>query len=145
MPYSLGSSTEVLLCEAINIRVNKEGYRMGKAQATRPRGNRIDIWATDEEMQQITENAKVLRLSRSEYLRNLGLGYQPKTQFDQDAIRDLVKLHADQGRLGGLLKLWLSEKKGEGASVQDVRSILQQIESLQMQMARLVMKQKSKS
>ena len=118
---------------------------MGKAQATRPRGNRIDIWATDEEMQQITENAKVLRLSRSEYLRNLGLGYQPKTQFDQDAIRDLVKLHADQCRLGGLLKLWLSEKKGEGASVQDVRSILQQIESLQMQMARLVMKQKSKS
>lgn len=117
---------------------------MGKAQATRPRGNRIDIWATDEEMQQITENAKSLRLSRSEYLRSLGLGYQPKAQFDQDAIRELVKLHADQGRLGGLLKLWLSERQGEGAPTKEVRSVLQQIESLQMEMARLVMKEKSR-
>jgi hypothetical protein len=52
-----------------------------------------------------------------------------------------VKLHADQGRLGGLLKLWLSEKTGEGAPAKDVRAVLQQIESLQMQIARLVMKE----
>ena len=117
---------------------------MGKAQGTRPRAHRIDIWADDDEVAAINERAKALRLSRSEYLRNLGLGYQPKGQFDQEAIRALVKLHADQGRLGGLLKLWLAEKKGEGASTKAVRSLLQQIEALQMQMAQLVMKEKTR-
>ena len=88
---------------------------MGKAQGNRPRGHRIDVWADAEELAEINARCKALKLSRSEYLRNLGLGYQPKGQFDQEAIRSLVKLHADQGRLGGLLKLWLSEKNGNGA------------------------------
>jgi hypothetical protein len=117
---------------------------MGKAQGSRPRSHRIDVWADAEELVEINARCKALKLSRSEYLRNLGLGYQPKGQFDQEAIRELVKLHADQGRLGGLLKLWLSEKQGEGASTKEVRSVLQQIESLQMELARLVMKEQSK-
>lgn len=112
---------------------------MGKAQGNRPRRHRIDVWADDAELAEINTRCQALKLSRSEYLRNLGLGYEPKGQFDQEAIRELVKLHADQGRLGGLLKLWLAERKGEGANMQDVRSVLQQIESLQMELARLVM------
>jgi hypothetical protein len=118
---------------------------MGKAQGNRPRSHRMDVWADAEELAAINARCKALRLSRSEYLRNLGLGYQPKGQFDQEAIRELVKLHADQGRLGGLLKLWLAEKKGEGASVKEVRSVLQQVESLQMHIARLVMQEQSRS
>lgn len=117
---------------------------MGKAHQTRPRGNRIDVWATAEELAEITRNANALKLSRSEYLRQLGLKYQPKGQFDQEAIREMVRVHADQGRLGGLLKLWLSERKGEGAPVSEVRSVLQQIESLQMELARLVMAEKAR-
>jgi hypothetical protein len=117
---------------------------MGKAQGTRPRRHRIDVWADAEELSEINDRCQALKLSRSEYLRNLGLGYEPKGQFDQEAIRAMVKLHADQGRLGGLLKLWLVEKKGEGAPAGEVRSVLQQIESLQMQLARLVMNEHSK-
>ena len=117
---------------------------MGKAQGNRPRCHRIDVWADAEERAEINERCQALRLSRSEYLRNLGLGYQPKGQFDQEAIRNLVKVHSDQGRLGGLLKLWLSEKQGQGASTSEVRSVLQQIESLQMQLARLVLEEQSK-
>lgn len=117
---------------------------MGKAQGNRPRRHRIDVWADEAELAEINVRCQNLKLSRSEYLRNLGLGYQPKGQFDQEAIRELVKLHADQGRLGGLLKLWLSEKKGEGAPVKEVRSVLQQVESLQMQLARLVMQGQGK-
>ena len=117
---------------------------MGKAQGNRPRCHRIDVWADAEELAEISKRCEALRLSRSEYLRNLGLGYQPKGQFDQEAIRELVKLHADQGRLGGLLKLWLSEKQGQCASTSEVRSVLQQIESLQMELARLVMQEQSK-
>lgn len=114
-------------------------------RGTRPRGKRIDVWVSEEEYQAIVSHAKRLRLSHSTYLRNLGLGYQPKSQFDQEAVREIVKLHADQGRLGGLLKLWLSERRGEGAAVKDVRSVLHQIESLQMQMARLMMKEATRS
>lgn len=117
---------------------------MGKAQGNRPRRHRIDVWADEAELAEINTRSKNLKLSRSEYLRNLGLGYEPKGQFAQEAIRELVKVHADQGRLGGLLKLWLSEKKGEGASATNVRSLLQQIESLQMELARLVIREQGK-
>lgn len=117
---------------------------MGKAQGKRPRRHRIDVWADEAELAEINARSKALKLSRSEYLRNLGLGYEPKGQFDQEAIRNLVKVHADQGRLGGLLKLWLSEKQGQGAPANEVRSVLQQIESLQMELARLVMQEQGK-
>ena len=80
----------------------------------------------------------------SAYLRNVGTGYQPGSRFDREALRELVKLHADQGRLGGLLKLWLAEKKGEGTNASEVRSVLRQIESLQMELARLVMAEKKR-
>jgi hypothetical protein len=66
------------------------------------------------------------------------VGHSPKSIFDQDAILALVKLHADQGRLGGLLKLWLSEKPGQGSSVRGVKGLLQQIEGLQRELKILV-------
>jgi hypothetical protein len=77
-------------------------------------------------------------LSFSDYLRTLGVGHSPKSIFDQDAILALVKLHADQGRLGGLLKLWLFEKPGEGNSVSEVKGLLHQIEDLQRELKILV-------
>jgi hypothetical protein len=75
-------------------------------------------------------------------MRKLALGFTPKSFFDQQAIRVLIKLHADQGRLGGLLKLWLTERKGEAVTPAHVRSVLQQIESLQVQLVQLVQAEK---
>lgn len=111
------------------------------ARGTRPRKNRIEVWCNEEEFSQISEHARGTRLSRSEFLRNLGRGYEPKSTFDREAIRQLAKLHADQGRLGGLLKLSLSEKSGDFASRESMRSLLQQIERLQLFIARLVMEE----
>jgi len=111
------------------------------ARGTRPRKNRIEVWCDDDEFDEIKTNAQAAKLSNSEFLRNLGQGYEPKSAFDSDAIQQLAKLHADQGRLGGLLKLWLSEKNGEGAPGKSVRSLLEQIESLQMDIAKLVMEE----
>jgi hypothetical protein len=99
------------------------------------------VWCDDDEFDEIKTNAQAAKLSNSEFLRNLGQGYEPKSAFDSDAIQQLAKLHADQGRLGGLLKLWLSEKNGEGAPGKSVRSLLEQIESLQMDIAKLVMEE----
>jgi len=111
------------------------------ARGTRPRKNRIEVWCSNDEFSQIKTNAQNTKLSLSEFLRILGKGYQPKGVFDIEAIRELTRLHADQGRLGGLLKLWLSENKGVGASVRSVRSVLQQIEDLQSIIANLILKE----
>lgn len=108
-------------------------------RATKDRKRPFKVYVNPIERDEIEQRAASVGLTPSSYLCNVGLGYQPKSTFDQDAILELVKLHADQGRLGGLLKLWLTEKPGEGARVKDVRALLNQIESLQVQLARLVM------
>ncbi len=111
------------------------------SRGTRPRKNRIEVWCNNDEFSQIKANAQNTKLSISAFLRNLGNGYEPKNAFDSQNIDKLAKLHADQGRLGGLLKLWLSGKKGQGPPVHSVRSLLQQIENLQMIIAKLVMQE----
>jgi len=49
-----------------------------------------------------------------------------------------VRVNADQGRLGGLLKLWLSDRPGDGASTSDVRRLLREIEETQITLRKLV-------
>lgn len=100
----------------------------------RDRSRPLKVLVSDTERAAISARAKAANLSISSYLRTLGLAWQPKSQLDQQAIRDLVKVIADQGRLGGLLKLWLSEKPGEGASTFEVRRVLRQIEDLQLKL-----------
>ena len=74
---------------------------------TRPRGKPLYVWATAEERAEIQRLARATGLSQSAYLRTVGLGYEPASAFDADAILALARIHADQGRLGGLLKLSL--------------------------------------
>ena len=57
---------------------------------------------------QIQALAKETGLSVSEYLRRLGLMYQPASVLDYEKVGELLKVSADMGRLGGLLKWWLS-------------------------------------
>lgn len=113
-------------------------------RGTRPRKNRIEVWCDDNELALIKANALTSRLSNSEFLRNLGIGCEPKSVFDVDAIHELAKVHADQGRLGGLLKLWLSEKMGQGPPAKSVRSLLHEIQTLQSAIAKLVMQEASR-
>ena len=61
----------------------------------------------------------------SAYARNLCLGYESKSVAKAQAIRELIKVNADMGRVGGLLKLWLSEPDRNQARV---RRLLQELE-----------------
>jgi hypothetical protein len=115
---------------------------MGEKEV-RDRKKPLKVYVSDTERKRIEQLSQRVKMTPTAYLREVGLGFQPKSAFDQEAIRELVKLHADQGRLGGLLKLWLTERKGEGAQVKEVRSVLQQIESLQIEIARWVMNKKA--
>jgi hypothetical protein len=107
-------------------------------KSTRDRQRPLKVWVSPEERHVINARAEASGLAVSAYLRTAGLGMEPKSLFDQDAILALVKLHADQGRLGGLLKLWLATRPGTGASTVEVRALLKQIEQLQQQLQDLV-------
>jgi hypothetical protein len=105
---------------------------------TRPRGKPIYVWVTPEERGEIETRATATNLSLSAYLRVLGLGHKPRSSYDAEAVLSLAKVNADQGRLGGLLKLWLTTKKDEGASTAEVKKLLREIENLQKQLAEIV-------
>lgn len=63
-----------------------------------------------EEME-IKSKAQESGLTVAEYLRNLGLGYQVPSAIDNRQVDALLKINADLGRLGGLIKLWLTNDK----------------------------------
>jgi len=112
--------------------------------ARKDRQHPIKVYVSATEREEIERRADGVKMPPSSLMRSLALGFEPRSAFDKDAIGALIKLHSDQGRLGGLLKLWLTEKKGEGANVSEVRSVLRQIESLQMELARIVMAEKKR-
>jgi len=78
------------------------------ANATRKNGRHLRVPVLPEEEEAIKANAKATGLTVASYLRNVGLGYQPKSVLDHKAIGELAKVNADLGRLGGLLKMWLT-------------------------------------
>jgi hypothetical protein len=95
----------------------------------RDRNRALRVYVTSAERDALQGIAKSARLSVSDYLRSIGLGHEVQSAFDQEAVVALVRVAGDQARLGGLLKLWLTERAGEGASPDDVRRLLSDIEA----------------
>ncbi|KPZ08355.1 plasmid mobilization protein [Pseudomonas syringae group genomosp. 3] len=98
----------------------------------RRRGKPIEVWVTDEEKAVITDKAREAGMSRSGYLRALGLNTPIRSVVDLVAVADLAKVNGDLGRVAGLLKLWLAEKRGEGASAIDVDALMVDFRELQV-------------
>lgn len=94
----------------------------------------IKVVASAAERTEIKRLAGAASLSTSAYLRTLGLAWLPKSTLDCQTVLALSKVIADQGRLGGLLKLWLSERPGVGAPTTDVRRLLREIEETQAEL-----------
>ncbi len=90
----------------------------------------IAVWVTPEQRAEIERLAAATGLSLSVYLRTLGLAYEPKSILDAERVGELLKVCGDLGRLGGLLKLWLVDKPGQGAPETDVRRLLEQIQEV---------------
>jgi hypothetical protein len=99
---------------------------------------RVPVLPEDEEV--IKAKARAVGLSTAAYLRSLGLGFEPPSTLDYRAVMELAKINGDQGRLGGLLKLWLTDdaKFRDFARSQDVRAavltLLQQLGESQQQL-----------
>ena len=71
----------------------------------------VYVWVTPDEKRGIEAMAQATGNSASAYLRRVGLGHEVRSVLDYERVRDLAKVNGDLGRLGGLLKLWLSNDK----------------------------------
>ena len=98
----------------------------------------ISVAVNDADRARIEQRARAASLSVSAYLRTVGLGQVTRSALDHAAVAELVKVAGDQGRLGGLLKLWLVEQPGRGAPERDVRRLLDHLGELQGKLAEVV-------
>jgi hypothetical protein len=87
--------------------LGQSGHMLGMVK-TRKESTPIKVWVTPEEKAAIAAKADAHSLSASSYLRRLGLAMPLQSTIDQRAILDLVKINADLGRFGGLIKMWLT-------------------------------------
>ncbi|ELU9701943.1 conjugal transfer protein TraJ [Escherichia coli] len=81
---------------------------------TRKRTTHIMVRVSPDEKEAIIKAAEKCDLKAPTYLRELGLGYEPKSTVDAQAFEKLAQLHGDIGRVGGLLKMWLSDNSKAG-------------------------------
>lgn len=75
------------------------------------RDKRLRVPVLPEEETMIKVKASEAGLTIAEYLRNLGLGYSVPSVIDNRQVDALLKINADLGRLGGLIKLWLTNDR----------------------------------
>lgn len=104
-------------------------------RASRDRRHPLKVVVSDAERERIEARAQLAGLSVSAYLRAAGLGAPIRSVLDAERVLDLAKVNADQGRLGGLLKLWLVDRPGQGVPEIEVRRLLDRIGEMQGRLA----------
>ena len=109
-----------------------------KVQGSRDRNRPLKVVVSERERAEIETRAAATGLSVSAYLRNLGLGFQPQSTLDHEAVLALLKVNADQGRLGGLFKLWLAGQSAALSEAVEVRKLLAAIEECQLKLKAIV-------
>ena len=110
---------------------------------TRKNGRHLRVPVLPDEEEKIKNLAAQAGLSTASYLRNIGLGYETKSVLDLKKVDDLAKVNGDLGRLGGLLKLWLTNKEkvarfGNGVKEPDIRQLLLEIQKNQLQLRQIM-------
>jgi hypothetical protein len=110
-----------------------------KEQSTRKGSPPIKVYCLPEERRQIEANANAAGLSLSKFLLKVGTGYQIRGIVDHKQVEELTRINGDLGRLGGLLKLWLTDdERSAQFGKATVRAVLSRIEATQDQMIDLM-------
>ena len=102
-------------------------------------------WDHPEEKAKIEDSARAAGKSVAAYMRAVGLGYELQSVIDSRLVLELAKVNADQGRLGGLLKMWLvSDKRLAGIEEEQlhrtIRVVLDRIGETQAALLELAKK-----
>lgn len=119
-----------MLCEAWTLPRPKDNT-MEKI-VTRKGSTPIKVWCLPAEREVIRANAERSGMSVSRYLRSVGMGSEVKSVVDYERVSELTKMAGDLGRLGGLLKLWLTRpeslaKFGEARTRDAIEGALDEI------------------
>lgn len=88
---------------------------------------------TAEEKVEIAKRAEQAGLSLSACMLAAGLHHPIRSSVDLTAVSNLAKVNGDLDRVAGLLKLWLTEKCGQGVRPIDVEAMMKQFRELQSQ------------
>jgi hypothetical protein len=110
---------------------------LDEKQTSRRHHLRVPVFP--EEKHTIERQAKQAGLSVARYLRDVGQGYPIKSIVDYEQVCILVRINSDLGRLGGLLKLWLTDDvRTAHFDKATLRALLRKIETTQDQMSRVM-------
>lgn len=105
---------------------------------TRKKTRRVMVRMTPQEWESIEALADTCSLSVPEFMRQMALGFQPKSTQDADHILAVAKLAGDLGRIGGLLKLWLSTDSIKSAAFPlEVPKIINELKLLKDQIGKV--------
>jgi hypothetical protein len=92
----------------------------------------VKVYCLPDERAQLKALAAAANKSLSTYLLNVGLGYRIRGVLDQRRIEELLRINADLRRLGGLLKLWLTnDERTTAFGESTIRALLAKIEATQ--------------
>ncbi|HCD1091615.1 TPA: conjugal transfer transcriptional regulator TraJ [Proteus mirabilis] len=106
---------------------------------TRKNSTPIKVYCLRSEKENIESQARKAGMSVAKYLREVGQGYRITGIVDYECVRELAKINSDLGRLGGLLKLWLTNNiKTKNISSVTIRAVLNKIESNQNEIGRIM-------
>jgi hypothetical protein len=120
-----------------------------QAATTRKSGRHLRVPVLPDEEEAIKKKARQAGLSVAAYLRNVGTGYRIESVIDAELVCELAKINGDQGRLGGLLKLWLTNSEKLGNQDPDhlrrlIYGVLDRIITMQSALLRLVTESESR-
>jgi hypothetical protein len=108
-------------------------------KCTRKNTPPVKVYCLPEERAQLQASARAARKSVSAYLLNVGLGYPVRSLVDGRRVDELLHVNADLGRLGGLLKLWLTNDERTAAFGEStLRGLLAKIEATQNELLDVV-------
>lgn len=102
----------------------------------------IGVKVNPLEYEVIHQRAEQFGLLAPEYLRSAAMNYPIRSTVDQQAAAGLLRANADLGRLGGLLKMWLTRNGGDKddfsakRSYKDIDVLVDEIEAVQKVMKR---------
>jgi len=101
-------------------------------KVTRKSSPPIKVYCLPDERAAVQAKADAAGLSLSAYLLRVGMGYEIHGILDHRRVHDLAKVNGDLGRLGGLLKLWLTnDARTADFSPATIRALLGKIEATQ--------------
>ncbi|MDD3576065.1 MAG: conjugal transfer transcriptional regulator TraJ [Halothiobacillus sp.] len=110
-------------------------------KVTRKGSPPIKVYCLPDEKGRIEHMAAQAGMTPSRFLREIGQGYRVTGIVDYVQVRELARINGDLGRLGGLLKLWLTDDaKVAQLDEHTIRALLRRIEGTQDEMGRVMMR-----